>query len=299
MDKNSAKLLVIIVTYNAMKWIDRCLLSLFESSHSNEIYIVDNSSSDDTVSHIKNNYPACILIESKVNLGFGKANNLGFEYALENGYDFVYLLNQDAWVYVSTFSELISVHEQQKEFGILSPIHLSNGSEKIDQNFLLCCPGEMLSDIYCIGKLKQVYETDFVMAAHWLISSECLKRVGGFSPSFPHYGEDHNFVHRARFFKYKIGLIPAAKAIHDREFRNESKTLKIRKMYLSSAVKISDVNLNLYVNLIKQPILLALGILKYRSLTCLKDALTLIGRYPLYVKNRNKSKSSAFLNLVK
>ena len=49
------------------------------------------------------------------------------------------------------------------------------------------------------GELKDVYEVKFVQAAHWLISRECLERVGGFSPSFPHYGEDNNFCNRAQY----------------------------------------------------------------------------------------------------
>ena len=57
------------------------------------------------------------------------------------------------------------------------------------------------------------------MAAHWLISIDCLKKVGGFSPTFPHYGEDDNYIQRTKYFNYKIGIVPNANAIHDRADR--------------------------------------------------------------------------------
>lgn len=88
------KVLVIIVTYNAMRWIDKCLTSLLKSSIPVDCIVIDNKSSDDTVETIKRNYSFCRIIESEENLGFGKANNLGFQYAIDNNYDFVYLLTK-------------------------------------------------------------------------------------------------------------------------------------------------------------------------------------------------------------
>jgi hypothetical protein len=76
----------------------------------------------------------------------------------------------------------------------------------------------LLSDLY-FQSLDEVYEVPVVMAAHWLISRECLLKVGGFSPSFVHYGEDDNYASRAIFHGFKVGIVPKACGIHDRENR--------------------------------------------------------------------------------
>ena len=55
------RLLVIIVTYNAMQWAKRCFDSLKASSIVNDVFVVDNGSSDGTQGYIKNNYPTVIL----------------------------------------------------------------------------------------------------------------------------------------------------------------------------------------------------------------------------------------------
>src|SRR5690606_28048723 len=86
----------VIVTYNGMKWIGDCLESLCQSSILSNVIIVDNNSEDNTVGYLKEKFPEAVILPQNQNLGFGKANNLGISYALENGADFVFLFNQDA-----------------------------------------------------------------------------------------------------------------------------------------------------------------------------------------------------------
>ena len=92
------KILVIIVSYNFERWIDRCLNSLRQSEQQADVVVIDNASQDRTVSLIESRYPEVRLIKSKENLGFGRANNIGMKIALKEGYDAVFLLNQDAWI---------------------------------------------------------------------------------------------------------------------------------------------------------------------------------------------------------
>ena len=92
------KIFAIVVTYNGMRWYDRCFGSLRNSDMPVETIVIDNASTDETVSYIKEHFHEVCLIESKENLGFAKANNIGIKRALDNGADYVFLLNQDAWV---------------------------------------------------------------------------------------------------------------------------------------------------------------------------------------------------------
>ena len=62
-------------------------------------------------------------------------------------------------------------------------------------------------------------KTNFVNAAIWLVSASCIKKVGGFNPSFFHYGEDNEYCNRVRSRGLQIAILPSAIGIHDRENR--------------------------------------------------------------------------------
>ncbi len=237
------KLLVIVVTYNGMKWLDKCLESVIHSTIKGDLFVIDNGSIDGTVKHIELNYPSVILTQSSKNIGFGRANNIGFKFALDNGYDYVYLLNQDAWVEPDVFSRLISTHSANSNFGLLSPLQLNGSLSGFDRNFLSQCPRAMLSDLIC-SSLLPIYETEFVMAAHWMLPVATIKSVGGFSPTFKHYGEDGDYINRIKYIGKKVGIVPECRAIHDREFRQLDKKGKQYKFYTDNLVMLSNPNIN-------------------------------------------------------
>lgn len=211
---------VIIVTYNAKKWIDRCFLSLRKSSIPLKIIVVDNGSNDGSQEIIKHNYPEVELVQSKHNLGFGKANNIGIEKAYDQGANYFFLLNQDAWVEPMTIELLVSKLKEDSSFGVLSPMHLNGEGDAFDLNFSnyispVSCPN-LYSDMYLDKNLNNIYESLFINAAAWLMSRKCIEEVGGFSPSFFHYGEDVNYLHRMTFHNLKLGVFPLTNIFHDR-----------------------------------------------------------------------------------
>lgn len=221
MKKNS--ILVVIVAYNSMRWAKKCYDSLRNSSIPCDIITIDNGSTDGTQRYLSENYPEIELYLSKKNLGFGKANNIGLQKALDEDYQFVYLLNQDAWIYPDTLSNLIKASQSHPEYGILSPMQLQADGSHFDNNFATNVIGQhqkerpLLSEDLYFDRLEDIYNVSFVMAAHWLITRKCLEVVGGFSPTFFHYGEDDNYLLRAKYWKFKIGIVPKANAIHDRQ----------------------------------------------------------------------------------
>lgn len=207
---------IIIVTYNGSKWINRCL----GSCENEDVIVVDNSSTDNTVQLIEVNYPNVIILKQDVNLGFGAANNLGISYALNNGADAVFLMNQDVYLFPNTINSLKEIYLQNNEYGILSPVHLNVDESRLDAAF-----SDYLnynSNNYFVGDLynnrrQEIYEVSFVNAAGWFISKEALLSVGGFDPIFFHYGEDNNLCQRMLYHNYKIGVVTDSKMIHDRE----------------------------------------------------------------------------------
>lgn len=210
------KVLVIIVSYNFERWIDRCLGSLRQSKYPVNVVVIDNASQDHTLQCIRNNYPEVRLIESKTNLGFGRANNLGMKIAVEESYEAVFLLNQDAWISSDVIGTLVDLLQQNPEYGILSPVHLTEKGDKTDPGFS-----------FYTGIERQEQQSEdipiccvpFLNAAFWMIPTTVLKQIGGFCPLFYHYGEDKDFVNRLHFQHYKLGYCPTIFGHHDREYR--------------------------------------------------------------------------------
>ena len=247
--------LVVIVTYNAMQWIERCLCSLSLSNVPVQVLVIDNGSTDGTQQFIHEKFPDAELIQSNENLGFGKANNIGLQKALDGGYDYVYLLNQDAWLEPDTIQILIEIQKKYPEYGILSPMQLQADKSSFDKNFLQIVirtapiSFDVFEEALYFNRVSDVYEVNFVMAAHWLVSRKCLETVGGFSPTFPHYGEDDNYIQRCQYWGYKVRIVPAAKAVHDRAQRITSKEKRIYLDKYIDALKRSSAPQNpIHVN---------------------------------------------------
>lgn len=218
---NPRKGAVVIVTFNAMQWIDRCIRSVMESELIVDIIVVDNQSNDGTADHIKKNFPDTQLTQMDYNAGFGVANNIGMRIALEMNCDFVYLLNQDAYLKPDTLSVLDSrAHTSEENWGVLSPIHLDGQGKRLDSKFSFYLNinknRDLLSDFILEKPRQEVYEVPFVNAAGWYLRTDTLTQVGGFDPIFFMYGEDEQYCRRLRYHGYKIGIVTDCYMLHDR-----------------------------------------------------------------------------------
>lgn len=211
------KTLAIVISYNFMPWIDRCLSSLLQGTQSTDILVIDNASKDETVATLQARYPQVRLIRNNHNLGFGAANNIGMKIALDEGYDGVLLINQDAWLAPDALQQLVEVSLQHPEYGIISPKHLTGDGSKMDPGFA--------SYIDNGGS--------FINAALWYIPMSVIRKVGMFAPLFYHYGEDKDYVNRIHYHGYQIGYVPTALGYHDRAERpfNRSLFLRTERVY--------------------------------------------------------------------
>ncbi len=240
---------VIVVTYNAMPWIDFCMGSIKNSTIPVTGIVVDNVSSDETIKYIKSNYPEIIVLQQSENLGFGCANNIGIKYALDKGADYIYLLNQDAWFEKETLEKLVSLMQLHSDYGVLSPLQTNKKGTVLDRNF--CHSIYRSEEIGCsllsdslLGNYNDIYEMPFFQAAHWFISRDCILKVGLFSSVFKHYGEDNNYLGRVHFFNFKTGIVPKIYGVHDRENRKDDNLASQAYFFvLQYLLKVSDVNI--------------------------------------------------------
>lgn len=242
------KVTCIIVTYNASRWIYNCLNSIKESKIDLQIVIIDNNSKDETLEIISKNFPHVSVFPQSENLGFAAANNLGLEKAYEYGSEFIYLLNQDTVSYPDTIYKLIQCEIANKNSGIISPLHLNDSGEKLDEQFERCISATssplLISD-FLLNKNKRYYKIGFVNAAAWLISVKTIEKVGGlFSSAFFHYGEDNNFVGRLRHFGYKVYIDTNTFIHHCREERKGKKSIAFlrKELFIKSQIKLYSIN---------------------------------------------------------
>lgn len=235
------KILAIIVSYNFMPWMDRCIPSLLHSAQPVDILVLDNGSRDATVQTLMERYPQVEVVENKANLGFGKANNIGLHKAVREHYDGVFLLNQDAWVDSNVIGGLAELSQRHPDFGILSPVHLTGSGEKIEHGFRVyvgVADKEQLPEGDIVG-------VPFIDAAIWYLPVAVLERVGFFAPLFYHYGEDKDICNRMAFHGYKIGYCPTLFGYHDREFRQVDRAARMRSERVYFLSEFANINYSL------------------------------------------------------
>ncbi len=249
------KVVAIVVVYNGMKWLSKCFESLDKSKISLHIIAIDNNSSDGSAEYLQEKFPHVELICSSENIGFARGNNMGLKRALELDADHVFLLNQDAWINTNTISELLSASYNNIDYGILSPIHFSSQELSLEKQFLQFLSDQnteqFINDCY-FGKLQSIYETKYIHAAAWLITRACLNRVGGFDPLFYHYGEDDDYMQRAKHFGFNLGIVTKASFSHDSinktwEMIEWDKSRNLFSAYLSLKKMVPNFRSNLLI----------------------------------------------------
>ncbi|MBR6280542.1 MAG: glycosyltransferase family 2 protein [Bacteroidales bacterium] len=264
-----ADTLVIIVTYNGRRWIEKAVSSVRASERDADIFVVDNASTDGTPDWLEEQ--GVETDRMMANHGFGAANNIGLRRALERGYRYVYLLNQDAWLLPDTLGRLAAFLDEHPEYGLVSPMQMKPDLASLDDQFARHYP-------------------HFFMAAHWMLRRECIEKVGGFSPAFPHYGEDVNYLDRARFHGFKCGVVESARAVHDRDRRPRPKDYRMRLKLITAKTRISDPSRKAFLQVFWQPLVLLAMAAKNFSWTLVRSIPELVRSYPELLSLRRVSR---------
>lgn len=306
------KVFVIIVTYNAMKWVDRCFGSLRNSEIPCVPVVVDNMSKDETVNYLREHYPEVHIIVNNKNRGFGQANNQGIEWAYRQGGTNFFLLNQDAWVHPDTLGKLVDI-QNQHDIALVSPIHLNGPGDKMDWGYFTKIIVDethldYLSDLE-LGKTKPFYPVFKINAAAWMLSRRCVEQIGGFDPIYFHYGEDGNYCQRIKYHKEQVVFVPGAYMHHDRIINGDMKVYKKNEVVMVLLYLYTDVNRRPFGNMFGQ-IKLHLWLMKRALIALVKfrfvdfwniiqGYLSFFGKIPQMHKSmsNNKKRQPSWLDL--
>jgi GT2 family glycosyltransferase len=207
----------IIINWKCANETCACLASLTQAVEPSTVVVIDNGSADGSVETIRARFPEVALLPIGVNLGFGKAANIGIAHALARGADGVFVLNNDTTVAPDTVRRLAQALAASDRVGVLSakifladqPGHLWKvGGVYRDGNAIDLGSGELDSGQYDDARL------DIVYGCAMLLSAPLLYAIGGFDERFFMYYEDVDLCLRARAAGYDVGLASGAHVWH-------------------------------------------------------------------------------------
>jgi len=211
------KVAIIVLNWNNRVDTLECLQSLQSIDYiDHEVIVVDNGSTDDSVSEIKRQYPGLTLLETKKNLGFAGGNNEGIRLALQKAVDYVLLLNNDTVVDPKFLDRLVEAMESSPEIGIAGPkiyyfkepnrIWFAGG--KINyRSGNTSHVGELELDK---GQYDEIRDTDFMTGCAMLIKRKVLDDIGLLDDRMFLYYEDSDFCARAHRRGYRIQVVPSS-----------------------------------------------------------------------------------------
>ena len=111
---------------------------------------------------------------------------------------------------------------------------------------------------------------------------EAIKKIGLFNETlFPFYGQDDDWCNRARYHGYKIGIVPEARAVHDRAQRTEAKEKIIDRNYrVGSLIRLCDINRPLWERFLFVILFTLVKTVKYMSFLPLKHFVGICRQIP-------------------
>lgn len=249
--KTSAKLAIVLLSYNGSFWLKKTLETLYEyylkvSKTKVEVWLVDNASSDDSVAMVEKNFPLVHIIKNEKNLGFAAGNNVALR-LIKTPY--VMLLNTDIELTSkSNFDVLVDYLETHKDAGMIGPkVLLPNG--ELDEashrgeptlwnSFTYMAKLEKLFPKLGIfagyhqfyKDLNTIHEVEAITGAAMLMKKSALDKVGLLDEDYFLYGEDLDLCKRFRDKGYKIIFNPEVELIHHKNKSGiENKSKQIRK----------------------------------------------------------------------
>jgi GT2 family glycosyltransferase len=197
-----------------------CLWSLNSTGYPNyQTLVVDNGSTDDSLHLIKHHFPSINYLETGENLGFTGGNNIGLRYALDQGAEWIMLLNNDTTLAPDLLSRLIGVGSVVPEAGILGPMIYHYDDELMIQSAggLLdshWTPLHLGQNEYDTGQYKKSRCVDWISGCCFLVRREVFEQIGLLDERFFMYNEEVDFCMRARKIGWKIIHVPSARLWH-------------------------------------------------------------------------------------
>ncbi len=213
--KKHPKVFIVILNYNGLEVLQKCLTSVFKIDYPNfEIILVDNNSLDGSLEMAKTNFSKAIFIKNEENLGFAAGNNVGIKFALERTADFILLLNNDVEVEKNFLTQLLDSVAENKKIGIASPVIFDGQTREI-----WFSGGHIdwwrLKTIHEKNiRTEAFFNSDFITGCAMLIRAEVFQKAGLLDEDFFLYWEDADFSLKSRRAGFQNVVVSASWIYH-------------------------------------------------------------------------------------
>ncbi|WP_291777390.1 glycosyltransferase family 2 protein [Cecembia sp.] len=213
---------LIIINWNGFLLTKRCLLSLEKILYPKvQIIVVDNGSKDGSLEKLQKEFTTPYYLKNDKNLGFTGGNNLGIAYAMDKGFDYIVLLNNDTEVKPDFLEELLRVQQSHPKAGLVQPLILfqdepdkiwSAGGKYIKPLGLAKTRGDRMEmkDYQLRNQLL-----DWATGCCLLIPRHVIQEVGPLENSYFAYFEDVDWSLRIRAAGYRIYLASNSLIFHE------------------------------------------------------------------------------------
>lgn len=211
---------VVIVNWNGWRMSLACLDALRTSVGARwHLYLVDNASVDDSRAHLVELGTDVTVVLADANGGWTGGNNLGVRRALGDGFDHIFILNNDAFVEPGTLAELLRFYKERGTQPVLGPLHLDHDGEAADfvgakVNARSGLPEISRIQEVVVAALPPVYPTAFVKGAAIFATRRHFDRLGLFDDAYYLNYDDTDWGMRANKAGFELLMLASARIRH-------------------------------------------------------------------------------------
>ena len=215
---------VVILNWNGKEFLEKFLPALTEYTKNADIIVVDNLSTDESISFLKNEYPSLRCIVNESNGGFAKGYNDGLSH-LEGHYDNYVLINSDIEVTPNWLDPLIEKMKDPDVAGAQPKVlaydrksefeHAGASGGFIDKNYYQFCRGRIFDEVEeDNGKYDNEKEIFWSTGACMIIDAKVYHELGGLDEDFFAHMEEIDLCWRAKKMGYSFYVVPSSKVYH-------------------------------------------------------------------------------------
>lgn len=193
MGKSNPLIYIVIPNKNGIFHLSYSLKSLANTTYKNyKVVLVDNGSSDDSLSYVRNNYSDITVLPNTGKPGFAGGVNTGIKYALEHGAEYIAIFSNDIQVLPAWIELVLGVFAKENHVGLVGFTEIAKENEEKFFNSVVS------------GDTVKYLEVKGAAGCLYLCSSELFRTIGFFDEDYYMYGEDNDLFSRILKSGFKI-----------------------------------------------------------------------------------------------
>ncbi len=216
-------IVIVVLNWNLPTETVACVASLLAGDYSRQqVLVVDNGSIDDSVLQLCHQFGDQInILETDTNLFYAGGNNVGIQWALEAGADFILILNNDTVAAPDMVSQLARAAQAHPDAGILTPmIYFGHDRSRIwmlgsRRHRWLPVPRDVGRGEVDRGQYVTPFKVDYVTGCAMMVRRSVFTQVGLFDSDYRMYYEDADLCARAQQAGFALLVEPRAKLWHE------------------------------------------------------------------------------------